>query len=50
LRYVLIIIGVGILQYIAAMLVTLVLSLIFPALDKAINDNLPLFVVTLGLT
>lgn len=50
LRYVLIIIGVGVLQYIAAMLVTLVLSLIFPALDKVIYDNLPLFVVTLGLT
>ena len=50
LRYIVVAIGVGILQYIAAMLVTLILSLIFPSLDKAINNNVALFVVTLGLS
>ena len=45
----LVIIGVGILQYIAAMLVTLLLSIIFPGMEGAIDNNVPLFVVTLGL-
>ena len=44
------IIGVGILQYIAAMLITLLVSVMFPSLDKAIENNVPLFVVSLGLS
>lgn len=44
------IIGVGILQYIAAMLITLLVSVMFPNFDKAIENNVPLFVVTLGLS
>jgi len=46
---ILVIIGVGILQYIAAMLVTLLLSIIFPGMEGAIDNNVPLFVVALGL-
>jgi hypothetical protein len=46
---ILIVIGVGIMQYIAAMLVTLLLSIIFPGMEGAIDNNVPLFVVALGL-
>jgi hypothetical protein len=35
------IIGVGILQYIAAMLITLLVSVMFPSFDKMIENNLP---------
>jgi hypothetical protein len=44
------IIGVGILQYIAAMLITLLVSVMFPSFDKMIENNLPFFVVSLGLS
>lgn len=50
LTYILTIIGVGILQFIAAMLVTLLVSVMFPSLEKAIENNIPLFVVVLGLS
>lgn len=47
---ILIIIGVGILQVIAAMLVLLVVTLVFPRLDVNPNVEPVLFIVTTGLS
>jgi uncharacterized membrane protein YeaQ/YmgE (transglycosylase-associated protein family) len=44
------IIGVAFLQYIAAMLVMLLASVMFPSQEKAIENNVPFFVVKLGLS
>jgi len=45
-----IIVGIGILQYVAAMLVLLVFTILFPNLDFQPSENPILFVIIVGLT